>query len=54
MGWMARRRVVHIEVDSRVKEIINHAIARQCFVTGIKKVLYPVQMGFCFSQVTKQ
>ena len=51
---MARRHVVYIEAESRLKEIINHAIARQGFVTGIKKALYPVQVGFCFSQVTKE
>ena len=51
---MARRHVVYIEVKSRLKEIINHAIARQGFVTGIKKDLYSVPVGFCFSQVTKE
>ena len=51
---MARRHVVYIEVETRLKEIINHTIARQGFVTGIKKALHPVQVGFCFSQVTKE
>ena len=51
---MARRHVVYIEVKSRLKEIINHAIARQGFVKGIKKDLYPAQVGFCFFQVTKE
>ena len=51
---MARRHVVYKEVESRLKGIINHAIARQGFVTGIKKAFYPVQVGFCFSQVTKE
>ena len=51
---MARRHVIYIEVESCLKEIINQAIARQGFVTGIKKSLYPVQVGFCFSQVTKE
>ena len=51
---MARRHVVYIEVESRLKEIINPAIARQGFVTGIKKALYLVQVGFYFSQVTKE
>ena len=51
---MAREHVVYIEIESRSKEIINHAIARQGFVTDIKKALYPVQVEFCFSQVTKE
>ena len=51
---MAKRHAVYKEVESRLKEIINHAIARQGFVMGIKKALYSVQMEFCFSQVTKE
>ena len=51
---MSRRHVVYIEVESRLREIISHAIARQGFVTGIKEALYPVQVGFCFFQVTKE
>ena len=51
---MARRHVVYIEVESRLKEIINHAIARQSFVMDIKKALYPVQVRFCFSQVRSE
>ena len=50
---IARRHVLYIEDESRLKEIINHAIARQGFVTGMKKALHPVQMGFCFSRVTR-
>ena len=51
---MARQHVGYTEVESHLKEIINHAIAKQGFVMGIKKALYPVQVGFCFSQVTKE
>ena len=51
---MSRRHAVYIEVESRLKEIISHAIARQGFVTGIKKALYPVHVGFCFFQVAKE
>ena len=51
---MARWYVVHIEVEYRLKEIINHAIAGQGFVTSIKETLYPVQVRFCFSQKTKE
>ena len=51
---MSRRHVVYIEVESRLKEIISHATARQGFVTGIKKALYPVHVGFCFFQVAKE
>ena len=51
---MASEHVVYIELESRLKETINHAIARQGFVTGIKKAWYPVHVGFCFSQVTKK
>ena len=49
---MARRHAVFIEVESSLNGIINHAIAS--FFMGIKKALYPVQKGFCFSQVTKE
>ena len=51
---MAKRHAIYKEVESRLKEIINHAIARQGFVMGIKKALYSVQMEICFSQVTKE
>ena len=49
---MARRHAVFIEVESSLNGIINHAI--ESFFMGIKKALYPVQKGFCFSQVTKE
>ena len=51
---MSRRHVVYIEVESRLKEIISHAVARQGFVTGIKKALYLVHVGFCFFSSSKR
>ena len=45
---IARQHVLYIEVESRLKEIINHAIARQGFVTGMKKRCIPFKWDFTF------